>query len=243
MRSPDRLRGGGLCRSLHKLRTKSGVAAVIVPRLKRRWFQFTLRTLLLAVLLASVGLSAFAVRRERVKREREAYAVLRQFRGIIRYDYQCDKAAANPNVPPGPAWLRSWLGDDFFANIEFVCLGGGDMFTDTELAQVGEFRDLKFLNLGGSAISDEGLEQLEGLGRLGVLRLDETKITDRGLEHLKGLHCLEELGLIDVRITDSGLEHLRGLTCLRELDLIGTNVTPEGVAALQECLPECEITY
>jgi hypothetical protein len=37
------------------------------PKPKRRWYQFSLRTLLLMMLLVSIGMSCLAVRRHRVR--------------------------------------------------------------------------------------------------------------------------------------------------------------------------------
>jgi hypothetical protein len=43
----------------------------VTEKRKRRWYQFSLRALLVFVLLVSIGMSWLAVRRQRVRRQRE----------------------------------------------------------------------------------------------------------------------------------------------------------------------------
>jgi hypothetical protein len=50
---------------------------------RRRWLQFRLRTLLIAVLVLSLPLSWFAVRRERARRQR---ATIESLGGRVSYD-------------------------------------------------------------------------------------------------------------------------------------------------------------
>ena len=45
----------------------------------------------------------------------------------------------------------------------------------------------------------------------------------------------------NTQVTDAGLEHLRGLTELQEVGLSNTQVTDAGVAELQKTLPNCKI--
>ncbi len=61
---------------------------------KRRWLQFRLRTLLIAVLVLSLPLSWFAWRMEKARKQREAVEVIRGTGGYTIYDAQ------KPSVPP-----------------------------------------------------------------------------------------------------------------------------------------------
>jgi len=51
------------------------------PRARRRWYQYSLRTLLLVMLLASVGISWFAVKMQRARKQREAVEAIRGLGG------------------------------------------------------------------------------------------------------------------------------------------------------------------
>jgi hypothetical protein len=194
------------------------------PRPKRRtrkFLQFSLRTLLIFVLLVSIGMSWFAVKMEKARRQKEAVEAIRKMGGCVYYDYQFgeDRAFLATAEPPYPQWARALLGDDFFFDVDCV----SPIFN-------GTFRD------------DEAIH-LKALKNLNTLALSGTDITDAGLEHFEGLASLEHLYLGYSQVTDAGLEHLEGLTRLDVLYLEQTQVTPEGVKKLQEALPDCEIVY
>ena len=81
-------------------------------RSERRWYQFTIRgLLLLTLLLVSIVLSWFCVRLRQAQSQREAVQAIQEAGGSVNYDYEVFRA---PPTPPGPAWLRNLLGDDFF---------------------------------------------------------------------------------------------------------------------------------
>ena len=89
------------------------------------------------------------------------------------------------------------------------------------------------------AIIGKELQTLKGHDSHGRSR--DMKVTDGELVHLAGLTNLKSLSL-PKQITDAGLVHLKGLTSLEELDLSGTQVTDAGLAAMQQTLPNCEIS-
>ena len=86
-------------------------------RPRRRWYQFTLRTLLIVMTLASVGLSWFAVKLQQARRQRAAVEAIEKAGGWVEYDYELRTRPPSDADPPGPAWLRNLLGIDFFATV------------------------------------------------------------------------------------------------------------------------------
>ena len=96
-------------------------------RPRRHWFQYRLRTLLIAMRLASIGMSWFAARMQRAKRQREAVKAILSNRGCdVVYDNDSrdvyspdlDRLAAAvmgkpPPVPPPAPWIEVLLGRDF----------------------------------------------------------------------------------------------------------------------------------
>jgi hypothetical protein len=190
------------------------------PRL--RWFQYSLSTLLLAVLLVSIGMSWVAVRMQRARREREAVAAIMELGGWVQYDYDYQVQPSGkplPNAsPPGPAWLRKPLGENFFATVVGVSLENSSC-TDADLRDLAVLTQLRWLDLGGTRITDAGLERLTGLTRLQELGLSGTLVTGAGLKHIEGLTQLQLLDLRGTRVTDAGLEHLKGLTQLHRTSL------------------------
>src|SRR6476646_10397108 len=93
------------------------------PR-RRRWFRFSLRTLLIAITLLCVWLGLTF---NRANDERHAAAVIEDAHGEIVYDWQIRPPGSDPNIqltPLGPKWLRSLLGPHWFDRIVEVRLNG-----------------------------------------------------------------------------------------------------------------------
>jgi hypothetical protein len=173
-----------------------------------RWrFQFSIRSLLLLVVVVAIPCSWMAV----AGRQKEVVEEIRQLGGLVQHDYKFQESG-NPfasGVPPGPTWLRDLLGEDFFATVVDV-------------------------NCVGSSVTNAGLEHLKGLTQLKRLELSTMPVTDAGLGHLKGLTQLEALYIDGTRVSDAGLVYLKGLTQLQNLELKGTHVTDASVKKLQE---------
>ena len=199
---------------------------------KRRWFQFRLRTLLIAIVVLSLPLSWFAVKMERARRQREMVKTVCEAGGNVIY--------GKPWYPV-PKWMRDFFGDDLFFPV--VDVGFPGALGDNEVPCLKGQTRLKTLYLSHTCITDSALEHLRELTNLQMLYLDGTQVTDTGLEYLKGLTNLSWLSLDDTQITDAGLEHLAGLTSLKVLLIYDTQVTPEGINKLQEALPNCKIDY
>ena len=230
---------------------------------KRRWFQFRLRTLLIAILVLSVPLSWFAVRKEKARRQREAVEEIERLGGTVFYPYD------GLLVPPKRTWLRKLLGNDFFDKVDSVTYVnfGPEVITDSSLEPLEGLPYLSWLCLTGTQVTDDGLKLLKGNKHLDTLILQGTQITDDGMKHLKDLRTIKYLDLTNCPITgiglnhlaanakllyldldntqvdDSAVEYLARLTSLQLLTIEGTQVTPEGVKKLQEALPNCKIEY
>ncbi len=202
--------------------TIRGMAAIS----KRRWFQFSLRSLLaLMTFLAVVPGGWLIYQKEQAGRHEEAAKKLRM---------------VGAEVYAKPKWLWTRLEPGSPGIIVGVGLRYRNL-TDADLQPLSSLRELVWLDLNDTPVGDDGLVHLSGLTGLKRLRLDETLITDAGLAHLAGLTELRQLNLYKSQITDSGLAHLAVLTNLEELNLQRTHVTAEGVAKLQKALPKCQI--
>jgi hypothetical protein len=210
---------------------------------KRRWFRFSLRTLLLLMAIACVGFSWFGYKLRQAERQRAAVESLEKLGISVTYDYQMgsNRFGALQPTPPGPEWLRKSLGIDFVADVTDLRLFHNAL-TDSEAEHLQGLTRLKALDLSATQITDAALVHLEGLTQLTKLNLAGTKITSAGLMHLQGLTKLEVLFLTNTQITDSGLEHFRGLKKLKTLYMSRTpQVTDVGCAELQKSLPKLEI--
>lgn len=184
-------------------------ASECTDRPKRRWFQYSLRTLLVFMVLVAIGLSWFAVGMPQAREQRSIVAAIRRLNGSVRF-----------GESSAPRWLQQRLGRDFFERVDSVDFHGSPQAIDG-LQLLEKLTQLRWLNLGGTPVTDEDLKHLEGLTQLRMLSLSGPRITDAGLEHLKRLTDLGWLGLSDTQVTDAGLDHLKGLTGLCELNLQG----------------------
>jgi hypothetical protein len=203
------------------------------PKRKRRWFQFSLRTLLIGVTLLAAACSWFGGKMERARRQRAAVDCIGKHGGSVVYDYQLDELGnvRSDAAPPQPSWLRSLSGDDIFTSVVDVTFDQST--TDAGLPHLTGFDQLLELCLDDANITDAGMENLKALEYLRVLRLCGTKITNAGLESLKGLTQLERLTLSGTKITDSGLKSLSGMQQLHQLELERTLVTDAGLEYLK----------
>ena len=204
-----------------------------LARGRRFRLQFSLRSLLIILLLVSIGMSWIGVKMHHARGQRRAVEAISELGGWVQYHWQI----AGKTEPPGPGWLRELFGVDLFANVAQVSLKE-TAATDADLEHLDDLPHLAILDLADTQITDAGLEHLGRLNALAVLHLSGTGITDAGLEDVRDLSNLQELMLIETHVTDAGMEHLTGLVNLQVLGLLGTNVTREGVGKLQQSLPD-----
>ena len=207
-------------------------------RPKRRWFQFSLRSLLLAVLVISLPLAWIGHKLNQLLRRNEAVSLIRQSGGTDDYDGY-GKHFLTEETPSLP-WLERLVGSQVLAQPKDVDLAGTSV-TDAELAKLANLEGVEMLDLAATPISDAGLAHLARLRGLRCLALCNTKITDNGLKHLTDFAQLQRLNLEGTLITDAGLVHLKRLTKLEFLWLANTNVTQDAIADLQEALPDTHI--
>ncbi len=214
-----------------------------VPKSKRRWMQFSLRTGLIVVTTLCVALSMWVVP---IERQRRAVAAIEKLGGHVGYMHELldrgilVKPTASETFPV--TYLRRWLPlpPDYFDEIEMVNLNNTQV-TDAGLAQLQRLTGLHSLNLSDTEVTDAGMAHLQGLSGLEGLSLINTKVTDVGLAHLQGLTGLQVLRLDKTQITDAGLAHLQKLTRLQGLTLTNTQITDAGLAQLRRALPNCRI--
>ena len=162
---------------------------------KRRWFQFSLKAVLVVIMLVSVPLAWLAYERNEVRKREAAIASLQTLGGIVKFD---------STRPFRPNWLRPLLGQKSPGEVVNV-YHLKNKFTDADLAQVAGMTELRSLVLENTQVTDAGLVHLASLTKLKKLDLDGTQVTDAGVVHLGGLTKLERLELSRTRVTDEGV--------------------------------------
>ncbi|MCH8047645.1 MAG: hypothetical protein IID44_28460 [Planctomycetes bacterium] len=140
------------------------------PKPKRRWYQFSLRTLLVVSVAIAAALGYFS---DRVRTQRAAVAAIREAGGDVIYDWEyCDPQSAEAYLesidrqPRIPKWITDYLGDDVFYSVAEVSFPGAWKYTAHEC-------------------TDDTLTHLHGLPRLKRVTLKMTRVTDEGVEKLQ----------------------------------------------------------
>jgi hypothetical protein len=198
----------------------------------RRWFQFSLRTFFVVVAVACLWLGYYA--RQAALRGQAVGALLNRGAQIIyRHQYiRIPKGTKflsgprtiiadgntfqfNPDAPvPGPDWLRSALGDDFFQEVQVV---------------------------NKLSCSDDDLRNISVLTTITNLHVGGPRVSDTGFAHVSQLKDLETISLIGTNVTDEGIAGLANLKKLKQIRMWNNSVTPHGVEHLNKSLPNCKI--
>lgn len=202
-----------------------------------RWLQFSLRSLVVVVLLSGLFLGRYGIRRLEMAREREAIAELQRYGADVQFHegravgvsfsgagFHADAIAAMGRLPR-------------LQRLVFI----DTALDDAALKRISALEGLQQLLVLHADITDDGLRHLAHLRNLRTLRLDQTQVTDEGLRHVSRLPYLERLDLAGARITDAGLAPLADLPRLKQLFLSGAPVTDAGIQSLQERLPHAKI--
>ena len=195
------------------------------PKSKRRWYQFSLLTLLVVMTLFSIGVGWIGLRVQRARQNRHRVA-------LAETDLETEAKKLVPKIEELDGIVRVRHKQRALTWLE-------KLFDDPGSAD-GE---LTIRVIGLLTFNDAGLEHVKGLTEVKELNLELAATTDAGLTHLKGMPKLRMLVLGATNVTDAGLEHLKGLTELRSVILYATNVTDEGIKKLQKALPNCKIHH
>jgi hypothetical protein len=223
---------------------------------RRRWCQFSLRTLLVVMLVISSAVGLVGIRLQRARRQKEAVVAIRRLEGTV--DYRADSM---------PVMVRNfaepWLGRDFFDSVveAQVDLRAADT-TEGQLAawnaiadlpqlsklevhyplryprsrfNIGPIRrlsKLRHLKFRDAEIAGDDFLPLTGMPALETLDLSHNQIADGAWRHLAGIPRLDTLNASYSFVTDDGAAQLAQCRHLRHLVLTRANVTDRGAAEL-----------
>ena len=198
----------------------------------RRRFGLRLRGLMVVVLVIGLGLGWA---KHKIRTQREAVEAVEREGGFITFDYAVGDLTST-RQPPGPEWLRKFIGDELFqevAEVDFAWIAHVPErpVDEATLVRLESFPELRELHVGRTVTGDV-CRHIRGLTNLEILDLEGTPIYDQGLANLSGLTHLTRLNLGNTGITADGMRHIRGLTRLERLDLHSTAINDASLANL-----------
>ncbi len=178
---------------------ETGSLVFLLKFSKRRWYQYSLRTLVIAVTLFAFACSWFAVKMQQAKRQKDAVDKIRALGGYVDY---CDLAHKHY------MWAgRRLLGIDFVSGVRQIEFESYQV-TDDDLECLKDLTGIVQISLCTASITDVGLRHITVLKQLRSLDLSYTHISDDGLKYLKELPQLETLILSETAVTDKGIKDL-----------------------------------
>jgi hypothetical protein len=190
-----------------------------------RWFRFSLRTLLVLITLISLVLGCYIVR---VRNEQQAALTINEASGAIVYDWQIRPPGSDPAVestPPGPAWIRKFLGPHWLDRIVEVRLNeNSNPDKKNRFALVSPHLEklqlLRSLQLYGENCGNFDFQLLGRLRQLEELTLyKKTEITQDDAAALAAATHLRELHIKSAKISAKALSELAAMPNLEELDI------------------------
>jgi Leucine-rich repeat (LRR) protein len=232
------------------------------PRSIRCYLRFSLRAFLIVAALLSTGLGWVAMRVGVVRRERAAVAAFDRCQ--VYYDYQRRSAYSaaeldfetlnQPDyfewgyydedaIPPGPEWLRQWLGDDILASVTYIQIPGqyrpvpGTNVAKLQTADLTPLSQLSSLEhvVFTSDIAAADLNYLSGLKNLKVLVLQGIS-SDSAARPIRPTspNGLERLAATGHDVTGEVFKYIGSIHSLKHLLLDHTETNDEDMACLRD---------
>ncbi len=151
-----------------------------VSRPWRRFLRFSMRGMIVFVLVSGIGL-AWMVRAIRSAQiQRDAVVAIENAGGVVRYDWEWPAGE-----PWAPQWLVDLVGVPYFGNVIVVEFYSSSTTADATVAQVGRLTELRDLDLHLLNVSDADLAHLKGLTKLSQLYLSATGATEAGVREIQ----------------------------------------------------------
>jgi hypothetical protein len=208
---------------------------------KRRWVTFSVRGLLVFVLVFGLWLGWVV---NRTRNQRLAVAAIREYGGFVHYDHEFVVGKLTAGTEPWePRWTRQWLGDDFFQNVEEVSLVYGHTPSGTRIEVTRTSDDvlinlkflpgLKRLLLHKTQATDTAMAHVGRSTELEGLWMWDAAMGDEGIARLEGLSRLKSIHVSNSKLTDASLKTLSRLPWLETLSLQGNHFTDEGLAHIK----------
>ena len=198
----------------------------------RRYFQFSLRSLLLFVSGCALFFSWVGYKCDRARHWMYENTRIQSVGGLLLTKCELDefgRLRPEPRHSPMPPWLVGRCPWCYFLFNDPV---GVVISQDIPCETLGKIHEMQYVVFAVPGVTDSNLANLRSLVHLRRLYLDGLRISDRGITYISGMRQLQVLDLRDTHINGGGFPALNGLVELRDLDLSCSDVTDAGLASL-----------
>ena len=235
----------------------------------RRWYQVSLKSLFVGLLIVSLPLGWATEKFRRADRQRRVAKVIRDLGGNVEYDYEYDDYQNwsltagdgdqySPPDPPGSSRIRDLLRDDdlylglmsqsvakvyFWHSSTNMATGRETIYevSDDHVLMLKNLPGLRVVELESQPISNAGARHLGSIKTLQQLNLCRTKITDDALTTIATLPMLEELNIGGTNVSAQALKELSSMSTLKHLSLSSDQITSVGGENLEKMFPSIEV--
>lgn len=182
--------------------------------------RFTLKALLAAVLVLSLGLTALSLATSRARQQARAVQQLEAAGATIYYDFHHFQdptrggSISGSREPDNWIWLRAILGHDFFSTVYQV-----------------QFTDLHWYTDPRHTFGPD------------TVQTKASRNADEFVRLLAPIYGMEYLILESCNVTDAAIPALAKLQTLKHLRLNDTHVSQDGFEELQRSMPNCDIYW
>jgi hypothetical protein len=186
---------------------------------KSRWWQFSLRRMIIWVTILGLALSWLGNEMLRARRQRQIVETIQRLGGRVRYDYDpAEIRGTRQHQRSRGRWLTELVGPDLFAHMSGVYLGENTSATDEDLEFLSELPQLQAVELFGQGITDKTIDRLKSTRGLRGLHLDDTLCTTAAVSRLAAASSLEYFTLLGLTANDANMAPLEAMENLRSLN-------------------------
>lgn len=158
----------------------------------------------------------------RIRTQRQAIAALNAQGARITLTHQKWTESSRPYggsahfdaEPPGPRWLRRWIGDELFQSVGAVEMTGTQGNDITPLAACDR---LEYIELFLMPVPEGGFAVLHNLRHLKTVVVEGPAVTDSALADLARVESIEDLKICRSDASPKGWGHLADLRNLKTL--------------------------